>query len=106
MKSTVELHYPAAGVEGVSVALIIDWDKVHDKHVVLHGVEPAQPHLVRRKHSPAAHFILKAQKNVRICLPARLCDDHLCTQFVELLPERLHLQLAVGGGQPVMQRLL
>ena len=39
-------------------------------------------------------------------LPASFCDDHLRPELVELLPQRLHLQLGLGGGQSVMQRLL
>ena len=74
-------HHPARGVEGVSVPFIVTRDKVHDEHVVLHGVEAEQPHLIGREHSAAG-----------------FCHDHFRSQFVKLLPEGLHLEVDLDSG--------
>ncbi len=46
-------HHPAARVEGVAVPLVVHRDKVHDQHVVLHGVQAEQADLVGGKHPSA-----------------------------------------------------
>ena len=71
------------------ITFIIYGDKVHDEHVVLHGVEAEEPHLEGGEHSAAG-----------------LGHDHLRAELVELLPQRLHLQLAHAGAEAGVQRLL
>ncbi len=46
-------HHPAARVEGVAVPLVVHRDKVHDKHVVLHGVQAVQADLIGGEHPSA-----------------------------------------------------
>ena len=82
-------HHPAARVEGVPVALVIHGHKVHDQHVVLHGVQAKESHLEGGEHPPA-----------------RLGHYHLRPQLIELLPQWLHLQLTQHIGQPGVERLL
>ena len=60
-------------------------------------------------NAPSFHgiFIKMNDFYLSVCdSPPRLCDDHLGAQLVELVPQRLHLQLHLRPHQRRVQGLL
>ena len=76
-------------VKSVSIALIIQWDKVHHEHVVRIGIHVTKLDLKGWKHtSPGLGY------------------DHLGSELVKFVPKRFGLELYMNVLQFRVQRLL